>query len=234
VTISGNSVTGPGGSGGGIYSNTAYPVLINVTISGNSAIGRGGGIANSAASPVLTNVTIAGNYAGSSGGGGIYNESDSDPVIRNSIIWGNITAGTTPGINNSDGASVPVISYSNVQNGSYPTTQISPDFNITDSPIFGSYTAASAASSETGGDFTLQTTSSPGYNMGNNAKYPETWANWFSDSAIPASLKTPTPGGFQDIYTARILPALANDLAGNDRTNTDTGIIDMGAYEFYP
>jgi hypothetical protein len=115
VTFSGNSA---GSDGGGIHNytsspilmnvtfvnntasngaginnmNTASPVLTNVTFSGNAASWRGGGMMNlSNSSPILINVTFSGNTA-INAGGGMYNTSDtSNPVIKNSIFWGNGT-----------------------------------------------------------------------------------------------------------------------------------------------
>lgn len=84
VTISGNSATS---NGGGIsnYENSS-PMLTNVTISGNTAP-FGAGMNNNGSSPTLTNVTISGNAA-TTNGGGIYSWNNSDPQVRNSILWG--------------------------------------------------------------------------------------------------------------------------------------------------
>ncbi len=84
ITISGNSATS---NGGGIsnYENSS-PMLTNVTISGNTAP-FGGGMNNNGSSPTLTNITISGNAA-TTNGGGIYSWNNSDPQVRNSILWG--------------------------------------------------------------------------------------------------------------------------------------------------
>ena len=90
VTFSGNSAKG----GGGLYNNNSNPILKNVTFSGNTAANRGGAIFNEGASPTLQNVTISGNSAPVSTGGGIQNITyatsgqTSNPVIENSILWG--------------------------------------------------------------------------------------------------------------------------------------------------
>ncbi len=94
------------------------PVLTNVTFANNEAIwimggGIGGGIGNSQSSPVLTSVTFSDNSATYSGGG-IYNENNSNPVVRNTILWGN----TAPdGAQVYDITSTPVVSDSVVQDG---------------------------------------------------------------------------------------------------------------------
>lgn len=77
-----------GVSGGGIMnwlSNS--PSLANVTFSGNTA-DWGGGISNYLSNPTLTNVTMNDNSA-TTYGGGISNENDSNPVVHNTILWGN-------------------------------------------------------------------------------------------------------------------------------------------------
>ena len=87
--------------GGGMFNHYSSPRLTNCTFSGNSTVsshgydsfqptttgGMGGGICNSESSPVLTNCTFKDNS--SKIGGGMYNISYSNPVIANSIFWGN-------------------------------------------------------------------------------------------------------------------------------------------------
>jgi predicted outer membrane repeat protein len=126
VTFSGNTSLN---YGGGMHSNTGSPTLENVTFSGNSAP-YGAGISNYESSPQLINVTINGNSAAVEGGG-IRNESNSDPVIRNTILWGN-TAPTGAQIHNYDAESVPVVSYSVVQGGYAGGSNI-----ITEAPRLG-------------------------------------------------------------------------------------------------
>jgi predicted outer membrane repeat protein len=94
VTFSGNT-TGIDGKGGAISLYASHPTLINVTISGNSA-GIGGGISldSNCEWTTLTHVTISGNTATTSGGGWYFyddndNMPDSNPLVRNSILWGN-------------------------------------------------------------------------------------------------------------------------------------------------
>jgi hypothetical protein len=99
-------------NGGGIYNDASSPVLTNLTFSQNGAYTNGGAIYNLSASPRLTNVSIYDNTANVNGGGiyndassptlafvtfsgntlygngwTIYNLNNSQPVIRNSLVW---------------------------------------------------------------------------------------------------------------------------------------------------
>jgi len=85
-----------GGGGGITCINSSSPILVNVTIMGNSAEVFGGGIyCGFSSSPSLVNVTITGNSAGLSGGG-IYCYS-SNLILENVTITGN-SAGNGGGI----------------------------------------------------------------------------------------------------------------------------------------
>jgi predicted outer membrane repeat protein len=88
------------------------PILTNVTFSGNTA-DLGGAIGNYQSSPVLSNVTFS-NNAASSYGGGIYNESNSNPIVQNTILWGNSALNGSQIYND---ASTPIINDSVVQGG---------------------------------------------------------------------------------------------------------------------
>lgn len=100
--IKGNQATN---NGGGIYNYNSTLNLTNGLISGNAALSGGGLYSNYVDDSKLLNVTFAGNKA--SKGGGIYN-SASNPVIQNSIIWGNSSS-----IYNS--GSAPTFEYSLIQ-----------------------------------------------------------------------------------------------------------------------
>ena len=81
---------GDNGFGGGIYAGDSIAVT-NSTISGNSAYESGGGIHAHYWNGVLTvtNSTIAGNTSLISDGGGIYGDSESDIILRNTVVSGN-------------------------------------------------------------------------------------------------------------------------------------------------
>ncbi|MBZ4193557.1 MAG: right-handed parallel beta-helix repeat-containing protein [Candidatus Contendobacter sp.] len=113
-TLSGNlangSGAGGGAGGGGILNEGKALIVINSTLSGNSAInGWGGGILNFSGALTVTNSTLSGNLASSQSGGGIYNEGGS-VTVTDSTLTGNSAlnngggiraAGGTLGVNNS-------------------------------------------------------------------------------------------------------------------------------------
>jgi hypothetical protein len=114
VTFSNNSAIAVGG---GMYTTGGSPSITNTTFHSNSA-SWGGGLAIFGSLPTLTNTTFSENVA-SSGGGGVYN-SDSNTIIRNSILWGN--TGGQIGI----ASGAPTITNSVVQGG-YSESNISTD-----------------------------------------------------------------------------------------------------------
>jgi predicted outer membrane repeat protein len=155
VTFSGNSAaTG----GGGMTNADSNPTLTNVTFSGNSTNNIGGGMYNHAdfsggSHPTLTNVTFSGNSAGSAGGA-MYN-SLSNPIIRNSILYGN-TGGEI-----SNFSSAPIVNYSIVQGGYAGTGNL--DANPLLNPLAnnGGFTQTMALKN-----------GSPAIDAGNDAKCP--------------------------------------------------------------
>ncbi len=104
-------------SGGGVFNGAGCsPKLVNVLFVDNAALQEGGGIYNESAFYLL-NASFSGNVAGGGGGGGICNAAG-NPVIRNTIMWGD-TASCSAGHENCaeivsyDGS--PSVSYSLVQ-----------------------------------------------------------------------------------------------------------------------
>lgn len=236
VEITGNTAgtTLTSGSGGGIYNYSAYPVLLNVRISGNSA-GFGGGIMfNSASGGVHVNVLIAGNLAGSTGGG-VYNWTNSRPTffnvtlagnksvnaggatiyndrnsalttLRNSIVWGN-----SGGISYASQSPAVTITHSLVQGWANADQGNISASDILDEGDGGSlfttpHTYANAPTLN--GDYTLK----PGtevMNRGNKAYYE------YSETDLVAQ------------YLSTL--GITTDLAGNPRLYGPQ--MDMGAYE---
>jgi uncharacterized repeat protein (TIGR02543 family) len=87
-TFSGNSVTGSGNGGGGVYCSGAGGAVNNCTITGNQARNWGGGaFCNSGGT--LNNCTISGNTA-DSGGGGVFLWSGG--TLNNCTLSGNTAA----------------------------------------------------------------------------------------------------------------------------------------------
>jgi hypothetical protein len=177
VIISNNSANKDGGggidnNGGGMYNEISNPSLNNVLIIGNSANNVGGGIINFFSNPSLNNVTISGNSA-TNNGGGIVNYSNpistapSNPILKNTIVWGN-TGGGTKGIY-SDGGCTPIITYSNIQDSLYTGTG-----NISAAPLFTNPAVPAGADGImlTADDGLQLTCASPCINTGTNTGTP--------------------------------------------------------------
>ncbi|MFZ5886035.1 MAG: choice-of-anchor Q domain-containing protein, partial [Chloroflexota bacterium] len=124
--------------GGGMLNENASPSLTNVTFYGNvsnESVGSvpwgGGGMINVTSNPILNHVTFSGNNSvnasGTAGGDAIRNVANSNPVIRNSILWGDLNDEIA-----SDGTGSTTISYSVVQGGFAGGTNI-----ITSDPKLG-------------------------------------------------------------------------------------------------
>ncbi len=86
VTISGNTATGPSGSGG-IHNLAAALTASNVTITGNTSTGASGAIQHDAAI-TISNATIAGNF----GGFGIASDTPLVATLTNTILANNGSA----------------------------------------------------------------------------------------------------------------------------------------------
>ena len=116
--------------GGGMYNSNSDAIIVNSTFSNNRAgnemyLNAGSGIGNQDSDPTLTHVTISESLDG------IMNDA-SNPVVRNSIIWGSIETTTMIAIldmNNSNS----VVSDSVIWNGFPGGTNI-----ITANPLLGS------------------------------------------------------------------------------------------------
>lgn len=87
-TLSNNAATGLLGRGGGIHVHMGTANVMLTTISGNTALTNGGGIFNNAELTLNAN-TITLNSATISGGG-VSNSSEMSPMVKNTIIAGNL------------------------------------------------------------------------------------------------------------------------------------------------
>jgi len=197
-----------GGYGGGIFLigvSTNSLGISSSQISGNKSL-NGGGIYNFSASPRIANCSVQGNL-----GGGLQNFAPpgfplSEPVLRNSIVWGNSASGgstTAPEQLGNSGDSHPDVDYCLIEGASDATSfkdgnlvvwgsgNLDGTLAANDPQFVGAVPAANAPSSAAN----LRVLgSSPVWNRGNNA---------FGSTAL--------------------------DLAGNVRIQNVT--IDLGAYE---
>ncbi|MFA7687685.1 MAG: choice-of-anchor Q domain-containing protein, partial [Moheibacter sp.] len=149
LKITGNSAT----HGGGISNYTASPVIVNTLFTQNTAAGgRGGALHNDDhSSPQLVNLTIADNTANTDGTI-MRNFNNSNPVIRNSIMKGDIS-------NNEDSGYLKA--YSLVQGD---TNTNDGNINGNTDPVF---------ENPASGDYRLKSTS-PCINTGDNTHYTNT------------------------------------------------------------
>lgn len=99
-----------GRTGGAIALRLCDGTMENVLIYGNHAVHTAGAIDFSSSNTDVNHVTLTGNTAGNNGGAINSWYSDSNPMINNSIIWGN----TLNNINTGAGASV-TMEYSNLE-----------------------------------------------------------------------------------------------------------------------
>ena len=206
VWFIGNSA---GGSGGGLSNFGSNPTLGNVIFSGNSAF-FGGAMSNGGgSSPTLTNVTMRGNSADNEGGG-IRNDGNSDPVIRNCIIFRNVVGTVNDQIVNVDPDSVPIIEDSMVQGGC-PDAQTSCTNLIVGPPLFVDPNGPDDVRGTLDDDLRL-TDGSPAIDTGNNAHLPPDATDLDGDDD-----------------TAEDIP---QDLDGGVRIFD--GTVDLGAYESQP
>lgn len=155
--ISGNTAAV---TGGGIYNNNSPAAITNCLITGNLANG-GAGIWNSFSDAVIINCTIAGNRSTAQGGG--MSNGSSNPVIQNTIIYGNTAVpAASRAIYNS--GSTPVVEYCLVEGG------YAGPANVSGNPLFISPVSAALAPTTTG-NYQVQKCS-PAINGGRNAYIP--------------------------------------------------------------
>jgi predicted outer membrane repeat protein len=158
--FSANSTTN---NGGGMVCDGASPAITNCLFSGNTAVDAGGIYNVNISAPEIVNCSFSGNNATTTGGA-IRNSVNSDPVISNCILWGNLAGGVANAIYNSDVASVPDVNYSLVQGGYAGTANVNAD------PLFVNPVAAALAPT-LAGDYRIQKCS-PALNGGLDSYVP--------------------------------------------------------------
>lgn len=203
--------------GGGLFNDESETELANVLFSGNTAAGDGGGIYNvfpDAGSFTATNLTMAGNV-GTGEGGGLYNWYG-QPVLTNSILWGNSAAMGTDEVYNrttSAGPTVLVLAHSLIKGGVPPDTEDGGG-NLFEDPLFVDAAGFDGVSGTEDDDLHLRA-GSPAIDAGYNAALP------------PDSLDLDGDGDMTE--------PLPVDLDGNVRVydgGTGAAVVDMGSYEF--
>jgi hypothetical protein len=77
--------------GGGIYcfGNNGSPAIVDCIVSGNTAEFSGAGINSYQSCPAIVNCTIVGNRTVYNDGGALFASNGSNPMIENSVFWGN-------------------------------------------------------------------------------------------------------------------------------------------------
>jgi hypothetical protein len=225
VTFSGNKAY----SGAGMYNGGSNPDLTNVVFKRNSAGNIGGGIFNSNSSPLMTNVTFGSNLANNYGAG-IYNRISSNPIIVNSILWGNtVQYKDGPQIYNED-ESAPIILYSDIQGGcsAIPGNDCSGGGNIDINPLFSRELGDLEPVDEDYGDLHLRS-ESPAIDAGDNTA-PGLVGVTTDLGGKPRFYDVPgiadTGLGPAPVIDMGAYEKQANDApsAGNDRYNTDEGV----------
>ncbi|MBF4519046.1 BspA family leucine-rich repeat surface protein [Flavobacterium sp. ANB] len=141
-------------------SGICSPIITNCIFSGNDAINNGGAMVNTGTNggssiPVITNCSFSGNKAGVVGG--VIRNNTANPVIKNSIIWGNSSI-----FNNNGGSTT--ATYSIIEGG-YAGTG-----NINLNPLFVTQPAFASAPITTGNLHLAS--SSPAINAGTNIGAP--------------------------------------------------------------
>jgi hypothetical protein len=203
--------------GGGMYNCSSSPTLLNITFISNSAT-YGGAICNLSSSPTLINVAIVSNTAGY--GGGIYNSSSS-PTLINVTIAANTVTGYGGGLYNK--SSSPVFWNSILWGNLAATTnQI---YNESGTITFNYSCYANGIGDVTNSGILAATNN----NITSNPLFYNAMGNDFRLTA-----NSPCLDAGYDSYNTQ-----AFDIRGKGYNRkllktdaTQTGIIDMGAYEY--
>jgi hypothetical protein len=220
VRILGNT---SGDDGAGVTNVSCSPTFTNMVIAGNTAEGSGGfavggAVFNSGASPSLYNCTMAFNNAEDLAGG-IFNESGSNPLIYNAILWGNLDpSGSTESAQIFSSLSTPTIEYSIVEG---LTGSLGGAGNVDDDPMFGDAAGADGSFGTEDDDYSLSP-GSPAIDAGNTPILPNDAADLDGDGSTAERVSQDLAGS-QRTY---------DDLATFDSGIPGSPTVDMGGYEF--
>jgi len=197
--------------GAGIYCASASPKFANAVVAGNSASASGGGAYHRYSSPRLSNCTFSANSASS--GAGLANFSSSSPSLVNCILWGN----SGPAITNN--SSTATVTYSDVQGGSAGTGNLAVNPRFVRVPGPGPDDTW-ATSDDDYGDLRLQI-GSPCVDAGNNAGMPADTLDLDGDGNIAEPLP----------FDLGRRPRFVDDVYTPDIGSGAAPLVDIGAYE---
>ncbi len=192
-SINGNQSTHSGG--GMVNTNQSNPHLINCLMVGNTAVRYGGAMDNlSNANPLLSSCSFSGNLAGLQGGW--IRNTDSHPLVRNCIVWGNSPDSTA-------GNTTPTVTFSNLE---WPLGVFPGIGNLNADPLFSlnpdpGPDALWGTSDDNYGDLQLLP-ASPSIDAGSNSFLPPDTPDLDNDGNTTESLPLdhlalPRTGGFR-------------------------------------
>jgi hypothetical protein len=151
-----------GWRGGGIFSrDNSFPTLVNCVFSGNSAVTGGAMLNYYHSSPTLINCTLSYNSADDHGGG-IDNVDNSNPILTNCILWGNVDGFTATESAQINGG-CPSVTFTCIEG----LDSLGGQANIGDDPVFVDADGADGVAGTEDDDLRLQD-GSPCINKGTN------------------------------------------------------------------
>lgn len=224
---------------------TSVTLFDHLVISNGYTTENGGGMYNDASSPTLTNIIFINNYANS--GGGIFNESDSNPVFTNAIISYNTAATYAGGMYNNQNTEITVVNATITNNSASSAAGIynyNSDFTIKNTVLFNNIsTGYSSSISNISGDINSLSSNNAsnglGGNISNSTNFialtetpfindndPDGADNTFgtADDGLILGLGSPLLDVGNNSFISEVI-----DIAGQPRIYDTT--IDIGAYE---
>ncbi len=213
----GNSASAQGG--GMSNAHTASPIVTNCTFSGNSADSGGGMDIQSSGTVTVTNCTFSGNSAGV--GGGIINAGGSNPTVTNCVLWGN--SDSHPGTEESAQIYVtsgtPTVNFSIVQGG---WTGAGETGNSASDPFFVDADGADNIPGTIDDNLRLQS-GSPAIDAADTTALPLDTFDLDGDGNTTERLSLDLAGN----------PRILDDPFTDDTGVPGSGVVDMGAFEYF-